>query len=41
MIENEKKILKDDLELTKIGYFLGVKIWLFLRSRFFSGFFRC
>ena len=32
-MENEKKILKSDLELTKIGYFLGVKIWLFLRSR--------
>ena len=31
-------ILKNDLELTKIDYFLGVKIWLFLRSRFFNRF---
>ena len=29
---------KNDLELIKIGYFLGVKICLFLRYRFFSGF---
>ena len=31
-------VKKNDLELIKIGYFLGVKIWLFLRYRFFSGF---
>ena len=29
---------RNDLELIKIGYFLGVKIWLFLHIRFFSGF---
>ena len=29
---------KNDLELIKIGYFLVVKICLFLHYRFFSGF---
>ena len=31
-------VTKNDLELIKIGYLLDVKIWLFLRYRFFSDF---
>ena len=38
MLRDDKTLEKNDLELIKIGYFLGVKICLFLRYRFFSGF---